>query len=110
MLRGYIPVRKNNLPEQFEIELAGATYILGINYNETHDSFTVDLYTVDLESIVLGEACVLNERLWVDIVDERIPPIDIVPMDESKKAKFLTFENFMESVFLHIDDVEEVRP
>lgn len=110
MLRSYIPIRKNNLPEQFEIDLADQSYLFGVNYNESHDMFSVDLYDINSNPIVLGEKLVLNETLWFDLIDERIPPIDLVPMDESGKATSVTFDNFMETVFLHINDTEEVRP
>lgn len=104
-LRGYIPFEKTDIPYQFEIDLANKPYIMVINYNKSEAFFSLDIMEQDLEPIVLGERLVLNERLWADIVDERLPSIDLVPMDESGAVKELTFENFMEKVFLYEDSL-----
>ena len=109
MQRGYIPIEKEELPVEFVIDLAGRSFLFGFNYNESQELFTVDLYDVDEVPIVLGEMCVLNERLWIDIIEDRLPDVDIVPMDESRQSTDITYENFMSTVFLYIDDVGEVE-
>lgn len=101
----YIPVDKEDIPEQFEIDLADDTFILQFNYNETGDFYTVDLLDFDQEPIVLGEKLILNQPLWNDIVDDRLPAPSLVPMDESGNADRVSFDNFMETVFLYIDDI-----
>ena len=105
MQRDYIPIEKEELPLDFTIDLAGQPFTFGMNYNESQELFTVDLYDADENPIVLGELCVLGERLWADIIDDRLPDIDIVPMDESGQATDITYDNFMSTVFLCIDDV-----
>ncbi|GGC97979.1 phage baseplate plug family protein [Enterococcus wangshanyuanii] len=104
-IRGYIPIEKDSLPEKFEIPLGNVNYILGIDYNKTENIFTVDLFSYDNDPIVIGEALVLDERLWRDIVDDRIPSIDLVPMDESGKSSEITFQNFGVDIFLYMDDL-----
>nr|WP_239256691.1 hypothetical protein [Listeria ilorinensis] len=47
----------------------------------------------------------LNSRLWGDIIDDRLPSLDIVPLDESGQEKTVTSDNFMITVFLYIDDL-----
>lgn len=107
-MRNYIPIEKNSLPEQFEIDLANDTFIMGVNYNQSYDFFTVDLYDMKRNPIVLGEKMVLNIPLWSDLVDDRLPAPSLVPMDESDQETRITFDNFMETTFLYIDDVSPV--
>jgi hypothetical protein len=104
-MRDYIPIDKDNLPEIFEIDLANETFVLGINYNQSYDFFTVDLYDTNMNPIVLGEKMIINVPLWSDLTDSRLPAPTLIPMDESGKADRITFENFMETTFLFIDDV-----
>lgn len=99
----YIPVEKNFLPEEFEIELGEERFIMIFNYNETYDFFTVDLYTEDRESVVAGEKLVIGQTLWWDIVDSRLPAPSLVPVDQSENQERITFENFMVTTFLMVD-------
>lgn len=104
----YIPVNKYELPERFDIDLADETFQLQFNYNETGDFFTVDLYAYGQDErpypVVMGERLVLGRFLWADVVREDIPAPALMPLDIGRKAKRLTFENFMESVFLYVVD------
>jgi hypothetical protein len=104
VIRDYIPIDKDNLPEQFEIDLADETFILEFNYNQTYGFFTVDLYDSNMNPIVLGEKLVIYVPLWSGFSDHRLPAPTLVPMDESGKEDRITFENFGETVFLFIDD------
>ncbi|MCD5030859.1 phage baseplate plug family protein [Enterococcus faecalis] len=104
-LRAYIPIDKYSLPERFEIPLGNTHYIFEVDYNRTEQFFTVDLYDMEFTPLVIGEQMVINERLWQDIVDTRLPSADLIPMDESGSAKEITFENFGVQVFLYIDDL-----
>lgn len=104
-MRDYIPIDKENLPEIFEIDLANETFILGVNYNQSYDFFTVDLYDTNMNPIVLGEKMIINVPLWNDLTDSRLPAPTLIPMDESGKEKRITYDNFMETTFLFIDDV-----
>lgn len=103
--RGYIPIEKEELPMEFEIELAGIDYFMGVNHNESQDILSVDLWDINHKPIVLGERLLLNERLWQDVIDERLPSIDLIPLDESQSADKITYQNFMETVFIYIDDL-----
>ena len=79
--------RQNSLPEKFELPLGNTSYIFEVSYNETEKFFTIDLYDLEHTPIVIGERMVINERLWQDIVDSRLPSADLVPMDESGASK-----------------------
>ena len=40
----YIEIDKDEIPYSFEIELAGEVFEIEVNYNQTYDFFTVDLF------------------------------------------------------------------
>lgn len=96
------------MPEQFEIDLGEETFIIGINYNQSYDFFTVDLYDANQTVIVLGEKMVLNIPLWSDLVDDRLPAPSIVPMDEAGQESKITYKNLMVTTFLYIDDTLDI--
>lgn len=104
-IRNYIPIELDNLPERFEFDFDERTFQFGINYAESQNLFSVDIFTSSGEPIVLGERLVLNEKLWKDIIDDRLPSVDIVPMDESGVEREVTKDNFMKTVFLYLDDL-----
>ncbi|USK71768.1 phage baseplate plug family protein [Peribacillus asahii] len=105
--RNFIELDPNEIPVVFGISLAEDEYTMGINYNETYDFFTVDLWDGEGAVIVLGEKIVLNRPLFESLVDERLPGPSIVPYDESGIATDVTKDNFYQTVFLTIDDLSE---
>lgn len=105
--RNYIELDSNEIPVVFDISLAEDEYTMGINYNETYEFFTVDLWDSEGVVIVLGEKIVLNRPLFESLVDERLPGPSIVPFDESGIAQLVTSENFYKTVFLTIDDLSD---
>lgn len=104
-LRGYIPVDKLHLPERFEFPFGKNIYIIGVNWNESGQYFTVDLFEPNLNPIALGERVVANQELWANLTDPRLPFESVVPMDESNPDTDITFENFGETVKLYIDSL-----
>lgn len=106
-MRDYIPISKENLPERFEFDLAEETFTFEVFYNEVGDFFTVNLYDLNDNPIVLGEKLVLNVPLWSDIVNSKLPAPSLIPLDESGKEDRISYDNFGETVFLYIDDVGE---
>ncbi|MCM3598719.1 hypothetical protein M4D55_23450 [Metabacillus idriensis] len=107
----YIEIDKFNLPEAFEIDLAEETFTLTFKYNETADSFTVDLEKLDesgnLYTLVKGEKLILNKYLWSDFMNNGFPAPALIPLDESKTENRISWENLSEKVFLYIDDEGE---
>lgn len=106
-MKSYIPIEKEELPESFEIDLANETFILEFNYNETGDFFSVDLFDLNENPIVIGEKLILGVPLWEDLQNANLPAPTLVPLDESKKETRITHENFGVTVFLYIDDGDE---
>ncbi|OAH53903.1 hypothetical protein AWH48_11585 [Domibacillus aminovorans] len=96
----YLPIEKDMIPEEFQIELGAERFVMGINYNEDHDFFTVDLYDQDREPIVLGEQLRLNKPLWSDLSDSRLPAPTLIPTGQEEK---ITYDNFMVTTFLIVD-------
>lgn len=103
--RNYIDFDKEEVPVIFDIDIGEEQFTMGINYNQTNDFFTCDLWDSGGDVIVLGEKMIINRPLFDDLVDERLPGPASVPMDESGKEDRITYENFGVTVFLYIDDV-----
>lgn len=99
----YLPIQKEYLPEEFEIQLAEEQFIMTVNYNELFDFFTIDLYDPDRNPIFLGEKMVIDQPLWFEISDSRLPAPTLIPRDPSGKSDRITFQNFMVTTFLTID-------
>lgn len=104
MQRDYIDVDVEEIPVEFDIDFEQDTFTMSLNYNETYDFYTVDLYDAEGEVIVLGEKLVLNIPLFESLIDERLPAPTIVPFDESGEATRISKDNFYKTVFLTIDD------
>lgn len=102
----YINIEKPEIPYAFEIELDGIVYGLEINYNQSFDYFTVDLFR-DGIALVIGEKLVLNRPLFRNFVDINLPKTQLIPLDRAGNAKRITWDNFNETVFLYVvgDDI-----
>jgi hypothetical protein len=100
-----IEINKENLPERFEIELGVELFSIEVNYNETGDFFTIDLYQY-YEPLVLGEKLMYKQPLFQDIEDSRFPAPTLIPIDLSGKESRITWDNFGVTVFLVVDDGE----
>jgi len=105
MQRSYLDLDPEEVPVVFDISLAEEEFTMGINYNETFDFYTCDLWDAEGEPIVLGEKMVLNQPLFESLVDERLPGPSLVPYDESGQASEVSKANFYKTVFLTIDDL-----
>lgn len=104
-LRSYIPIDVDSLPEEFPFDFGTESFLIGVNYNKSQGIYTIDIYDGAENVIKLGEPLVLNQPLWGDIYDDRLPDETIIPMDESGVETEITPENFGVTVFLYIDDV-----
>lgn len=105
----YIDINKDEIPEEFEMDLGDETFTLAIKYNTTYDFFTIDLkkateIDAEPEILVMGEKLVLNKPLFNSFTSFDFPAPTIIPMDLSGVETRITFENLGEKVFLYIDD------
>lgn len=85
-MRQYIPVNTDDLPDIFDITLAGEVYTLRLDYNSVADFYTLTIMQ-DGETILEQEPLVLNQLVGIDIPDSRLPRTDIRVMDEANNAK-----------------------
>ena len=101
----YIDIDKNEIPYTFEIDLAGTVYQLEINYNQSFDYFTVDLFKDNI-ALVVGEKLILNQPLFRNFVSIDLPKRTIIPLDRANNAKRITWDNFNETVFLFVGETD----
>jgi hypothetical protein len=97
----YIEIEKELIPYQFNIQLEGVTFTLGVNYNSEFDYFTLDLYQ-NGEVILYGEKVVYGKPLFTNFLHLNIPGELIVPLDLTEQETRVTYENLGEKVFLYV--------
>ena len=102
-------INKDEIPEEFDMDLGNETFTLTFKYNTSFDFFTVDLKKAtevdsEPEELVMGEKLILNKPLFSDFTSFDFPAPTIIPMDLSGVEKRITFDNLNEKVFLYIDD------
>lgn len=85
-MRQYIPVNTDDLPDIFDITLAGEVYTLRMDYNSVADFYTLTIMQ-DGETLLEQEPLVLDQLVGIDISDSRLPRTDIRVMDEANNAK-----------------------
>lgn len=102
-----IEIKKDLLPYNFDIELAGEEFNLEIFYNKTADLFTVTLSKND-EVLVYNEPVIYGVELFKDVyVSGKFPKLTIIPYDESGESSVVTYNNMSVKVFLTIDDTPD---
>ena len=107
-MRDIIEVDKTLLPYNFNIVLAGDEFNMEFMYNKAADIFTCTLRKGD-EVLVYNEPLVYGTEMFADVYKSGLfPMLSIVPLDEAGNEKDITYENFVKTVFLTIDDKSEV--
>lgn len=102
-----LEIKKDLLPYECTIQLAGEVFGLRFNYNATADLFTVDLYK-EGELICAGEPIVYGKPLWGDVYRAgSFPALEIIPKDPSGESNAVTFDNLGRTVLLIIDNGDE---
>lgn len=99
-----LEIKKDLLPYECSIQLAGEVFALHFNYNATADLFTVDLYR-EGELICAGEPIVYGKPLWGDVYRAgTFPALEIIPQDPSGESNAVTYDNMGRTVLLMIDN------
>lgn len=99
-----LEIKKDLIPYECTILLAGEQFGMQFNYNATADLFTVDLYR-DGELLCAGEPIVYGIPLWHDVRKaDTFPALDIIPLDPSGESNAVTFDNLGETVLLIVDN------
>lgn len=94
-----------NLPMMFDTDFGNYNCTMQINYNDVGDFYTVDLFDVNNNPVILGEKLVYGKRLWSNYTNPDLPIVDLVPLDESGRTTVCNKETFGKTVFLYIDTV-----
>lgn len=106
-MKDRIIVEKSLIPYQMEIALPSELFNLYFNYNKKADLFTATLYKDN--ELISTDPIIYNVPLFSDVYQSgTYPVLEIVPTDESKEQKEVTWDNFGTTVFLTIyDDGED---
>jgi hypothetical protein len=97
-----LPIEKELIPYQFEIELANELFILEIQYNKRFDFFTIDI-SKNEQPLVYGEKLILNRPLFDGLANIELPKVNIVPRDRAGIETRITYDNLSETVFLYVE-------
>ncbi|MBU5214351.1 phage baseplate plug protein [Heyndrickxia oleronia] len=95
-----LPIDKDLIPYQFEIELEGELFTFVVDYNFQFDFFTIDCLKNE-KPLVYGEKLILNRPLFAGLTNIELPKITITPKDRAGIEKRITFDNLSETVFLY---------
>ncbi|RVU69934.1 hypothetical protein EJK17_10400 [Lactobacillus xujianguonis] len=105
-MRRYIPVDVDDLPDIFDITIAGGVYTFRVDYNEVADFYSVSIWDADANLLLNQQPLILGELVGYDLLDQRLPRVDIRVMDESYKAKDAGKGNFGETVQMYLDVID----
>lgn len=105
-MRRYIPVDTDDLPDIFDISLAGEVYTLRIDYNELADYYTITIWNADGDLLLNQQPLVLGELVGYELPDKRLPRIDLRMMDETDQAKSAGKGDFGYIVQIYLDVVD----
>ena len=104
-----LEIKKDLLPYECAMQLAGEMFTLRFDYNAMAELFTVDLYK-DGELLCAGEPIVYGIPLWQDVYRaDTFPAVSIVPMDPSGDYDQVTYDNLSSTVLLVIDNGGEAE-
>lgn len=99
----YLPINRENIEfraDRLAIALAGKQVIFRISWNPVAKAFFFDLFDNEGDYILAGRRIVYAQDMLENIPDDRIPGVQIIPLDLSGEAdqEEITSENFMNSV------------
>lgn len=99
-----LEIKKDLLPYECTMQLAGEMFTLRFDYNAMAELFTVDLYK-DGELLCAGEPIIYGIPLWQDVYRaDTFPVLSIVPMDPSGEYDRVTYDNMSSTVLLVVDN------
>jgi len=97
-----IEINKSLIPYYFNIQLGGKVFTLNVDYNQTHDLFTVGLADVD-GVLCAAEPVVYGVPMFEVMRDRRFPDVVITPRDDSGTTTAVTHDNLGRTVFLTVE-------
>lgn len=85
-MRDYVPINVNDLPDVFEIILAGENYTFRIDYNDNADYYTCTIQDADGNTLLTQEPLLMGQLVAIDIPDSRLPTVDLRILDETGQS------------------------
>lgn len=104
-MRNYIPVDVDNLPDNFDILLAGENYTFRIDYNTIADFYTATIIK-DGVTLLSQEPLLLGQMVGIDIPNPELPSVDLMVMDETQQSEDAGKGNFGDNVQIYLDVVD----
>lgn len=107
----YLPVNTENIEQindRFAVDINDQEFIFELFWNQEGEFFSFNMYDRREEPIIVGRKIVYGIDLLANTVDERLPNVKIMAIDESgrSESKGITLENFGDSVLLGVVDNE----
>jgi hypothetical protein len=104
---GIIPIYREDIPYNCEVELSGRIYTIEINYNLIFDFFTITLIMAN-EILVQNEKLILNQQLFKDLyidkdgnIDTRFPTEKLIPRCTNGDINRISFTDLGDTVQLY---------
>ncbi|WP_407460064.1 phage baseplate plug protein [Lactobacillus gallinarum] len=105
-MRRYVPVDIDDLPDIFDIRLAGEVYTFRIDYNDIADYYTVTIWNADGDLLLTQQPLILGELVGYDLPDVRLPRVDLRVMDETDQATDAGKAVFGYTVQIYLDVID----
>lgn len=105
-MRLYVPINIDDIPDIFDINLAGETYTFRIDYNEVKDYYLITILDSDGNTLLGQEPLLLGQLVGIDIPRPELPETDLKTMDETGRATDAGQGEFGFDVKLYEDDVD----
>lgn len=108
MAHKIMEINPDLVPFEFNISLLNEIFLIGVNYNETGQFFTIGLSKMDTDTgqyieVCAGEPIVYCVPLWNDVkTGNNFPKVEILPYDDSGETNKVTFDNLNRNVFLKV--------
>lgn len=99
-----IPINMDQLPEKFNMTLAGEDFTFRCYRNPYNDCLYMDCWDADDVKVLKGEKLEYNEPLFGTVNDPRLPIIYMVPYSEAGDESVVDASNFQKSVFLFLPE------
>lgn len=105
-MRNYVPIDTSDLPDIFDITLAGDVFTFRVDYNAITDYYLLTIWDADGNLLLAQEPLLLNQLVGIDLQDSRLPAVDLRTMDESNQAPDAGQGEFGDNVKLYLDIVD----
>ena len=103
----YLQIEKDNIPYSFTYDYKGNIFEFYVRYNDEHDYFTIDLYSLDNDekrALVLGEKIMLGQILFDNIAYTNIDLPMFMPYDFTNTIDKMGFDEIDNIYLVVVED------